>query len=179
MPQKMRKSVVIAIVAIVAVGALAGGLYVAYIISQPMNSQGGNLLINFASTGSGTKTTIITTAWGLTTPFPCSTCAVVNFSVSAPPGVTTGRFGLNVLDSSKNPISTAWVAIFWSPTGAPQAGYSSVTSTWVAATGTTLPIGNLSDGTLMLISTTSISGQGNNLVAFGTNGAEVSGSVNL
>jgi hypothetical protein len=149
-----------------------------YIYSQPSNDgQTGpappTFWISYAA-GNGSRTTDVPLAWGLTSPLPCTACQTINFTVSATSGLGTDKVGLKILSKDGNPISTAWVAILWLPEGSePLAAYSGATGAWTAAAGHTLPIYGLQDTGLMIISTTTISGQGNTLRAIGTNGGSV------
>jgi hypothetical protein len=173
--------VVVAIVLVVVLSMFF--LYASFSNIPPPPPSVPNWTIGFTKTGSSSMSSRVPVAWGLSIPFPCNDCGVLNFSLNTSVGLTTEHFGLKVLTNAGNPIATSWIAILWSYNGtAPLAGYSYDPGTWswVAASGYFLPLGGLQGCHLMLISTTSISGQGNTLEAFGTNGMAVnSGQVAL
>jgi hypothetical protein len=188
-PEKRRTSVTVlqgrTVVVAVVLAIVIMFAVVTIVYYAPNNNPGGccpaAVEISFIQGENGSRNSNVPTTWGLTAPFPCTACATDNFTLYAPSGLTTDRFGLKIGNTSVNPTSTAWVAILWNYSGhTPLAGYSSSTGAWTAATGQTLPIGGLQDDGLMLVSTVSLTGQHNILFVIGTGGLPaVGGQVTL
>jgi hypothetical protein len=169
--------VVVAVVVLV----LLGGFF--WVISHRWNgstAMPAALPITFAEIGTGSRNSNVSTAWGLATTFSCTACATINFTLGASAELKTNQLGLEIFSPSRS-VLTDWVTILWNAsTNVPLAGYSNVSGAWawVAATGSILPISGIQSDHLMLISTSSMSGQGNILYAYGY-GVGLNGSVTL
>jgi hypothetical protein len=124
----------------------------------------------------------------LAAPFSCTACMAINFTLTPNGPITTGQFGMKVMNTTGGyRLATGWVAILWNAGGsAPLAGYTpgpnssgDATGIWVAATGATLPITGLHEDHMMLITPVSIGNQGYTLYVFETSSQPVGGGTLL
>jgi hypothetical protein len=173
MPQLSHRKKLVAVTIVVGAVVVAASIYA--IINYPSHSNTQAPQLNYTELEYGTRTSTVPNGWGLATSFPCTACATLNFTLNASGGVTTGMFGVKLMNVAGGLI-TGWVAILWNAGGtAPLAGYSNVSGTWkwVAAGGFTLPVVVQNDYGLTVISTT-LAGSGD---TFGISGGNCNSGV--